>query len=418
MWYNMSIAWIYVSIKGLKIKRLIFIFIFLFLAVACHARTITVDDDRADFNNIQAAIDDSNNGDTIIVADGVYKGVGNRDINFRGKAIVVRSENGPQNCIIDCSSIIPRPYYYKGFYFYNKENNDSIVDGFTIINGETGVRCGYWYDTGPSSPTITNCIIKNNADGIRCCFGSKPIISHCLIAGNLAKGWCGIPEGCPGAGGMGIDCSVSSPTIINCTIVSNRSLVRNNPELFNRGGVVCIRSSPTITNCIIRDNFPGPQIEAYKGIPLWQSNPLVTYNDVQGGWGNTGNIDIVPCFANPGYWDPNETPDYPYDDFWVNGDYHLKSQAGRWDPNNQSWVQDNVTSLCIDTGDPMSPIGLEPFPNGGIINMGAYGGTAEASKSYFGKPPCETIVAGDINGDCIVNLKDFALMAFHWLEEN
>ena len=60
----------------------------------------------------------------------------------------------------------------------------------------------------------------------------------------------------------------------------------------------------------------------------------------------------------------------------------------------------------------------EPFPNGGIINMGAYGGTAEASKSYFGEPVCETIVAGDINGDCKVNFKDFALMAFHWLEDN
>jgi len=49
--------------------------------------------------------------------------------------------------------------------------------------------------------------------------------------------------------------------------------------------------------------------------------------------------------------------------------------------------------------------------------MGAYGGTAEASKSYFGEPVCETIVAGDINGDCKVNLIDFAFMAFHWLEE-
>ncbi len=47
--------------------------------------------------------------------------------------------------------------------------------------------------------------------------------------------------------------------------------------------------------------------------------------------------------------------------------------------------------------------------------MGAYGSTAEASKSYFGKPPCEVIVAGDINGDCIVNSLDFALMAAQWL---
>jgi len=64
----------------------------------------------------------------------------------------------------------------------------------------------------------------------------------------------------------------------------------------------------------------------------------------------------------------------------------------------------------------MAPIGREPYPNGGIINMGAYGGTAEASKSYFGKPPCEIIVAGDINGDCEVNFKDFAIMGLHWLD--
>jgi len=74
------------------------------------------------------------------------------------------------------------------------------------------------------------------------------------------------------------------------------------------------------------------------------------------------------------------------------------SQAGRWtstssagaDPNSQTcpctepgagWVLDDVTSPCIDAGDPNSPIGLEPFPNGTTINMGAYGGTEQASKS-------------------------------------
>jgi hypothetical protein len=64
-----------------------------------------------------------------------------------------------------------------------------------------------------------------------------------------------------------------------------------------------------------------------------------------------------------------------------------------------------------------SPIGYEPFPNGGRINMGAYGGTSEASKSYFGKPVCETIVAGDINGDCKVDEADLEIMMLHWLEE-
>jgi hypothetical protein len=66
---------------------------------------------------------------------------------------------------------------------------------------------------------------------------------------------------------------------------------------------------------------------------------------------------------------------------WIDGDYNLKSQASRWDSVSQSWIQDDVTSPCIDAGDPNSPIGHEPFPNGGIINIGAYVGTLEASKS-------------------------------------
>jgi len=99
-----------------------------------------------------------------------------------------------------------------------------------------------------------------------------------------------------------------------------------------------------------------------------------------------------------------------------NLDFHLRSQGGRWNSDRQSWVFDPVTSIAIDAGNPNDPIGAEPFPNGGVINPGAYGGTAEASKSYFGQPLCNTIIAGDINGDCIVNLKDFALLVHHWLE--
>ena len=138
---------------------------------------------------------------------------------------------------------------------------------------------------------------------------------------------------------------------------------------------------------------------------------VVNYCCIQGltgALGGIGNIGDDPCFA-----DAN------------NDDYHLRSQAGRWtsassvepDPNEGRWTRDEVTSPCIDAGDPVSPVGLEPFPNGGRVNMGAFGGTIEASKSYFGEPVCETIVAGDINGDCIVNFNDFAIIALHWLRD-
>ena len=128
-------------------------------------------------------------------------------------------------------------------------------------------------------------------------------------------------------------------------------------------------------------------------------------------WGD-GNIDAEPSFVSPGYWSPSANP---AGSPWIEGDCHLKSQAGRWEPGSGNWAIDELTSPCIDAGDPNSPVGDEPEPNGGRINMGAYGGTAEASKSYFGEPVCETIIAGDINGDCHVDFADLALMASHWL---
>jgi hypothetical protein len=97
-------------------------------------------------------------------------------------------------------------------------------------------------------------------------------------------------------------------------------------------------------------------------------------------WG-VGNIDADPLFAQDGYWDPNDTPADANDDFWVAGDYHLQSEAGRWDPVAQQWVADDVTSPCIDAGDDRPDWKNEPWPHGQRINMGAYGGTAEASLS-------------------------------------
>jgi hypothetical protein len=139
--------------------------VLLLAAACCYADIITVDDDGpADFNNIQDAINNAANGDTVIVADGLYSGMGNKYINFNGKAITVKSENGPENCIVDCN------YYGGGFYFENNENADSIIDGFTVINADKpcreGEECPITWDGGglycdQSSPTIRNCIIRN-----------------------------------------------------------------------------------------------------------------------------------------------------------------------------------------------------------------------------------------------------------------
>jgi predicted outer membrane repeat protein len=217
-------------------------------------------------------------------------------------------------------------------------------------------------------------------------------LTDCIFAGNAALD----------SGGAIYVASKTWPVSAdNCTFVGNRA---------NRdgGAILCNEFGPGIRSSILRDNPPQDIVGR---------SPVIAFSNITGGWPGEGNIDADPCFADSGYWDPNGTPEDANDDFFVHGDYHLKSQAGRWDPNSETWVIDDVTSPCIDAGDPLDPIGHEPFPNGGIINMGAYGGTGEASKSHFGKPPCETIVAGDISGDCQINFKDFFFVALHWLAD-
>jgi len=238
-------------------------------------------------------------------------------------------------------------------------------------------------------------------------YESSPILTNCAFSGNWANN-----------DGGGMFNNYSNPKVNNCTF-------RGNSSENNGGGMYNYGSGPKVNKCTMADNNAAnglamacdsyqhryPRTITMFNCIIWNgsdwlgnndnSTIRINYSDVQGGWPGEGNLNKDPCFTDP-----------------INNDYHLKSQAGRWDANSASWVKDDVTSHCIDAGDPASPIGLEPFPNGGIINMGAYGGTIEASKSYFGEPVCETIVAGDINGDCIVDFKDFAIMAFHWLEEN
>jgi len=77
----------------------------------------------------------------------------------------------------------------------------------------------------------------------------------------------------------------------------------------------------------------------------------------------------VSSKPGPGFADPN------------NGDYHLKSEYGRYWPQHDIWVSDRTTSPGVDAGDPNSHVANEPTPNGGRINIGAYGGTGQASLS-------------------------------------
>ncbi len=246
----------------------------------------------------------------------------------------------------------------------------------------TGSSGGGMFNHG-SNPTITNCTFNGNSagsagGGIYNGNGNL-ILTNCLITGNSATDRIGFWYTYTGGGGMG-NYENSHPILTNCTFAGN---------VGDKGNALACDSrqqdKPSIieiTNCIIWDD----EDEISNGD---NSTIIINYSNIQEVWLGEGNIDTDPCFVDPGYWanadDPNIVvePNDP-NAIWIDGDYHLKSQAGRWDPVSKSWVFDDVTSPCIDAGDPNSPIAFEPFPNGGTINMGAYGGTPEASMSPSG----------------------------------
>ncbi|MFC1737814.1 hypothetical protein ACFL1G_02050 [Planctomycetota bacterium] len=147
------------------------------------------------YETIQEAVDAAGRGDTVIVADGVYTGEGNTDILI-SKSITVRSENGPNNCIIDCNNV------GRGFEVYSHDCDFEYpgpnIEGFTITDGNSSRGGGVLVDCSEQDytcPTITNCIVTNNFShqqgvGISC-IGGSPVISDCLITNNFSINWGG-----------------------------------------------------------------------------------------------------------------------------------------------------------------------------------------------------------------------------------
>jgi len=389
-----------------------------------------------DYPTIQAAIDDCNDGDTVLVAPGTYTGDGNRDIEFKGKAITVKSEDGPQTCIFDCQGVEDKPH--RGFYFHNGEDANSIVQGFTITNG-WGVGCS------EASPLIADCLITENSRGGVRCAGSNSTIIRCHIRNNYSEKYgggiyidratyqpsmltlinCEITGNNSGYGG-GVYCYGSRVDFINCTISGNRSRAEGGGIYFSQGG------SGNINNSILYGNEAPIGREIMISYVLRHASPPENplYNITHSVVGSDPNavkdnprlisgewLCVDPLFAKPGFWDSNGTLDDLNDDFWVEGDYHLKSQAGRWDQNTQSWVNDKVTSPCIDAGDLNSSIGDEPIPNGCRINMGAFGGTSQASMTLWDVNMIIDQARGPIPADGTVGIEVDLDIVLSWITD-
>jgi hypothetical protein len=97
-------------------------------------------DGTGDFPNIQSAVDAAVHGDEILLADGIYEGLGNDQIDFRGKAITVRSQNGnPWNCILRGRDTLGIPSTL--FLFRNNEGRDSVIRDLMLFEGSTATVC-------------------------------------------------------------------------------------------------------------------------------------------------------------------------------------------------------------------------------------------------------------------------------------
>jgi len=149
----------------LRTKLMISLFLVVLVVSATGiGKTIYVDDDGpADFNTIQAAIDDANDGDTVIVIPGLYTGDGNRNIDFKGKAITVRSLYPHDNACMR-ETVIDAQGQGVIVQFLSDEGPESVFEGFTLVAGDTSISVrgipGFFEFSDKARPTTNRLRIK------------------------------------------------------------------------------------------------------------------------------------------------------------------------------------------------------------------------------------------------------------------
>jgi len=221
------------------------------LAAPGHAATLNV---PADYATIQAAVNATQDGDTVLIADGTYSGAGNRDIDFNGKNLTITSQNGPTSTIIDCGgrNTTDGSGNHRGFYLHSSETK-AVISGVTVKNGYeqavSGItdsgRGGGIYVAG-SSAAIQNCILSGNTalygGGLYNYTNAGPItLAGCTLIRNTAQ---------YGGGIYNYNYGPDTITLAGCAFT-------NNTVTYNGGGILNYNygaGTITLTGCTFTAN--------------------------------------------------------------------------------------------------------------------------------------------------------------------
>lgn len=224
-------------------------------------RTIRVPSEQP---TIQAAVAAASSGDSILVADGIYSGDGNRVISFGTKNLVMLSENGPAATIIDCGDTLGGPY--DGIRITGGQDSTTVVRGFTIRNAENAVvleasprlqqliletnNRGV-FTFGSLKSTMDSLIIRDNQTGISSEDYADLTLHNSFIVSNgsgiyLSEGDLALDSCRLDSNTIGIELLHASATLDRCRLAHNATGVRSNV-----GPVVGLAK---FTDCVLDSN--------------------------------------------------------------------------------------------------------------------------------------------------------------------
>jgi len=226
------------------------VLLLLLTPVAASARTWHVSDDgTGDAPTIQAALDSAGHGDTLVLADGVFSGPGNRDLDCGGKRLTIYSESGdPDLCVIDLGG--SEEEWHLGFVFESEYPETASLSGVTIRNGYAPVDIPNYMGGALRIHRYTfdlnNCVFEGNT-----AFAGAAVFAYlvtmnmndCRFTGNSGSHWW--------------------DSALMVTATGFQDFVANNCQFIDNGdstsghAVYCLSSDVYFTDCLIEGNGGG-----------------------------------------------------------------------------------------------------------------------------------------------------------------